>query len=111
MPVKYKKYYKDLLEREKELFVEFKKVHDAFDKDPEKWKNDFNRLGSEVLLKLKKTENSLCARSELSKYAKYSTKLADKVWLLARKNFPKIDMVDNTQYAQAIETVTIDDLL
>lgn len=90
---KYQQYFQDMMEYHKELMSDFKKVHDNFALDPEKWRDEFNEKGQEVLPIIRRCENNLCGKSESGKYGKFSSKLADKFWELIRKQFPKIDLI------------------
>ena len=54
---------------------------------------EYNEKGKDVMIMLQRWENNLCAKSESSKYGKFSDKLADKFWGEIRTIFPKIDFV------------------
>ena len=82
-----------MLEVNKYIFHSFQKLHDDYSHDPKKWQNTFNSEGQKVLHIIQKWENTLCAKSESGKYAKFSSNLADKFWTEVRLVFPKIDYV------------------
>lgn len=86
-------FFNDMLEYNKELFDEFKEIHDKYALQPEKFKDEFNDKGQEVLRVIRKYENMLCGKQEGGKYGKFSAKLADSFWEPVRKLFPKIDFV------------------
>lgn len=77
----------------KELFDEFKTIHDNFAKDEQTHKQQFNEVGERVLMVVRKYENLLCAKSEGGKYGKFSDKTAETFWKYIRAAFPKIDFV------------------
>jgi len=91
--VKYKQQVQDMLSFQKELFAEFKEIHDKYAKEPEKWQKEFNEVGSKVIPIVQRWENNLCSKSESGKYGKFSSTLADKFWAEVRVHFPKIDWV------------------
>lgn len=75
------------------LFEQFKKVHDAYAKDPKKWQEEFNEKGREIIPVLARWENSLCAKSESGKYGKFSSTLADKFRNEVKIHFSQIDYI------------------
>lgn len=77
----------------KELFDEFKVIHDKYEASAKKWQNEFNEKGQEILEVIRKYENMLCSQSEGGKYGKFSAKLAEKFWEPVRAQFPKIDFI------------------
>lgn len=93
---KYKAFVQDMLSSHKELFDVFKKLHDDYAKEPEKWQKEFNDKGEEVLTVIRRYENMLCGHSENSGFGKYSSKLAEKFWAEVRAVFPKIDYIGTT---------------
>lgn len=90
---KSQQYFQDMLEYNKKAFETFKKVHEQYVNTPEKFQEEFNEKGEEVLRIIRKYENLLCSSSESSGFGKYSSNLADKFWELIRKAFPKIDFI------------------
>ena len=62
-----------MLEENKELFDNFKQVHDAFILAPDANKARFNELGSEVLDVIRHYERVLCGKTESGQYGKFST--------------------------------------
>jgi hypothetical protein len=85
--------FQDMMEYHTAVFTSFKKVHDDYEKDPQKYQQQLNEEGEQVLLIIRKYENILCAHSESGRYGKFSSKTADKFWSFIRKQFPKIDCV------------------
>lgn len=103
--VKYKQYIKNLIEKEKDLFESFKKAH--FEYEQGKNEDEFHKVGSEVVKKLKQTEDKLCLQTETGQYNKYSNQLSDKFWDEVRRLYPKIDEV---KVAPVVTGVSVDDL-
>ncbi len=90
---KYKEYVDRMLEINKEFFDDFKKTHDLYDNDPEKYQVEYNKKGKEALVIIKDYENKLCSQSEKAGYSKYTTGLAEKFQLEVKKHFPMIDHI------------------
>ncbi|MEK7571448.1 MAG: hypothetical protein AAB553_04170 [Patescibacteria group bacterium] len=90
---KYKKQVQEMLEAHKDLFEPFKELHDNYAEEPQKWQEKYNEDGQKVMMIMQRWENNLCAKSESSKYGKFSDKLADKFWEEIRTIFPKINYV------------------
>jgi len=90
---KSQQYFQDMMEYNKDVFAEFKKIHDDYAKIPEKFQEEFNQQGEHILRIIRKYENLLCSSSENSGFGKYSSNLADTFWELIRKTFPKIDFI------------------
>ena len=82
-----------MLEENKELFDNFKQVHDAFILAPDANKARFNELGSEVLDVIRHYERVLCGKTESGQYGKFSSALAQKFLDEIRKLYRKIDFV------------------
>lgn len=85
--------FQDMMEYNKELFENFKLIHDKYAADEKTYQQEFNEQGEIVLNVIRKYENILCSHSESGRYGKFSSKLADKYWEFIRKQFPKIDCV------------------
>jgi hypothetical protein len=90
---KYKEYFDLMLKQNEELFKTFRRIHDDFEEDPKKWKDNFNEIGRDVQDVLRVYENRLCGQSEGSGYSKYSTALAEKFQAEIKKHFPKINFI------------------
>lgn len=90
---KYQEYFQKMMDDRFQQFQRFRQVHDNYQKDPEKWKNQFNKEGALILDIIREWEGRLCAHSEKGQYGKFSANLADKFWGEVRKAFPKIDFV------------------
>jgi hypothetical protein len=90
---KYKEYFRRMLEVEKELFDSFKRLHDEYALNPDKYQEQFNQEGEKVLKVIHDWENKLCMQSEKGGYGNFTTSLAEKFWGEIRKEFPEIDNV------------------
>lgn len=82
-----------MIDQNKELFDGFKKIHDQYKLDEEKWQGQFNREGEKVLAVIREWENKLCSQSEKAGYGNYTTNLAEKFQEEVRHHFPLIDHV------------------
>ena len=89
----YQQYYDQMLDENRELFAQFRMVHDAFVVNSKANKARFNELGKVVLRVIQKMESRLCSRSEGGGYARYSGKLAERFRARVMKDFPKVFMV------------------
>lgn len=93
MAAKYKEYYKEMVEKNRELFDFFKEVHDAYIEDEESYRAQFNAVGAQIVELARDFERRLCSHSEGGQYGKYAASLADKFWDEIRKTYPRIDFV------------------
>lgn len=91
--VKYKKIFDEMVRQNKQVFEEFKEIHDQFAVQPNKWRTVFNTKGEEIQMIIRRYENRLCSKSENGGFGKFSGTLAEKFWEEIRKNFPKIDEI------------------
>ena len=82
-----------MVDNNRTLFDEFLKIHEAFVANPDTNKAKFNRIGSDVMDVIRRSERLLVSRSESTGYGKYSTTLSEKFLAEVRKDFPKIDHV------------------
>lgn len=100
MATKYKEYVTRMLEAEKELFGEFKKLHDEYSLNQEKLQTKFNEEGKKIVDIVHEWENKLCKQSEKGGYSHFTPKLAEKFQEEVKKHFPLIDHVGiQVQYA------------
>jgi hypothetical protein len=87
------KLFLEMTETHKDLFAKFKDIHDLFVQDHDKYKKEFNEVGSQVVDVVRRYENILCGKTENSQYGKFSNKLSEKFWQAVRTIYPKIDFV------------------
>lgn len=90
---KYKEYFDLMIANNKELFDEFKQIHDRYGLEQEKIQDEFNKIGVKVQAAIREWEDKLCGRSEGSGYANYSGNLAQKFQDEVRKAFPFVDSI------------------
>lgn len=90
---KYKEYYEMMTKQHSELLEKFKEIHDQYVEQPEKWRDEFNTVGAEVVEIMRDFELRLCSNSQGGQYSKYASNLADKFWDHIRKTYSKIDFV------------------
>jgi sugar-specific transcriptional regulator TrmB len=90
---KYKQYYQNMMEQEKQKFAEFKKIHDKFELDKDKNREEFNQVGQKVVDVIRDWDRRLCSAMGRGVFSKYSEQLSDKFWGEVRKEFKLIDLV------------------
>ena len=89
----FKKTIDEMVAKNPELFAKFLKVHEAYKKDQDKHKAEFDELGKPVLRLIEDAENRLCSKMEGAGRGKFSANLAEKFRDEIRKRFPLIDLV------------------
>lgn len=94
---KFKEVFQMMLDQNKELFEEFKKIHDSYATDPKAWQSKFNEVGRDVQDIIRRYENRLCSHSEGSGYGKFTNSLSDKFHAEIKNHFPKIDSIGLTK--------------
>ena len=99
---KYKEYYDMMVAQNKELFDEFKNIHDRYGMERDSLQEEFNRVGAKVQNVIRQWEDKLCGHSEGSGYASFTGGLAQKFQDEIRIHFPFIDSV-----GIIVETVTV----
>lgn len=85
--------YAIMVEQHKELFDNFREIHDEYALNPREWQKIFNEYGGEILDIVRDYERRLCANMATGKYGQFSSKLSEKFWDQVRKYYPKIDFV------------------
>lgn len=80
-------------EENKELFENFKAVHDAYVLNPSVNQAKYNTIGSEVLDVVREYERKLCGNMNAGKYGAFSSNLSQKFWDEIRKVYRKIDFI------------------
>lgn len=93
MAAKYKEFFQSMLEENKELFENFKDIHDHYTLEPGKYQKKFNSYGSEILEIVQDWENRLCSKAEGSGYGKYTLNLSEKFRAEVKKYLPKINYI------------------
>ncbi|KKQ75493.1 MAG: hypothetical protein US96_C0010G0009 [Candidatus Woesebacteria bacterium GW2011_GWB1_38_5b] len=82
-----------MLEQNKSIFDEFKKLHDEYALNPDTLQKKYNEKGKKVMEIVRLYEDRLCGHAEGSGYAAYSGNLAEKFQQEVRRVFPKIDWI------------------
>jgi hypothetical protein len=90
---KYKQYFQRMLEVEKELFENFRIIHDNYALNPQANQDEFNKEGERVLQVIRLWENKLCSQSEKAGYASFTSNLSEKFRQEIKKVFPEIDNI------------------
>jgi len=93
MPAKFRQYFNEMFEQNRDLFLRFKLLNDDFGRDRKKYQYEFNEVGKQVTNIIREWEGRLCGYMEKGKYSNYSQNLADKFWLEIRNYFPYVDWV------------------
>lgn len=104
---KYKEYVERMLENNKELFDGFRKLHDRYLLDQEKYQEEFNKEGERILVVIREWEDKLCRQSEKAGYGSYTSNLAEKFQAEVKKVFPLIDHVGLITQPFAIKKITL----
>ena len=89
---KYKQYYQDMTEQNKQLFAAFQLVHDGYSQG-KVTQDDYNKKGMKVVDTIRDWDRRLCSAMGKGAFSKYSEQLSEKFWNEARKDYPQIDKV------------------
>jgi len=87
---KYREAVQTMLEENKELFDEFRAIHDAYVVNPAINQAKYNSIGSTVMDVVRDYERKLCAKMGGGMYSKFSANLSEKFMEEIQKIFPKI---------------------
>lgn len=79
-----------MLEENKELFDEFKPIHDAYVLNPAANQAKYNTIGSTVMDVIRDYERKLCAKMGAGQYSKFSMNLSEKFMEEIKNIYPKI---------------------
>lgn len=90
--VRYKEYVKKMIDENRDLFDEFRVIHDKYSLENEKHQSELNHIGEKVQEVIKEYENRVCANTERS-FSQYSANLAEKFQNEIRSIFPMIDFI------------------
>jgi len=90
---KYRQLFLEMMEAHRDLFLDFKEIHDKYVADEEAHKDEFNEKGAKVVEIIRDYEMKLTAHQNSGSYSKFSTGLADKFWDQIRSFLPRIDFV------------------
>jgi hypothetical protein len=87
---KYRAAVQQMLEENKELFDEFKPIHDAYVLNPAANQAKYNTIGSTVMDVIRDYERKLCAKMGAGQYSKFSMNLSEKFMEEIKNIYPKI---------------------
>lgn len=87
---RYRESVQQMLDENKELFEEFRAIHDAYVLNPSANQAKYNSIGSTVMDVIRDYERKLCAKMGAGQYSKFSTNLSEKFMEEIQKIFPKI---------------------
>ena len=90
---KSQKFYELLKTNQEAAYNEFSRIHAAFAAEPDKYRDEFNRVGRDFVSLVRSYERRLCAGMERTNNSMYSTGVSETYWKLVRKDFPLIDQV------------------
>ena len=90
---KCEEYYQLMLKQNADLFDRFRSVHSKYEKDPNKFQDEFNQVGYDVQDVVGRFENMLCSNTEGSGKGKFSSALSEKFLAEIKKEFPKYNMI------------------
>lgn len=90
---KYKEYVIKMIDENKAAFDEFRKLHDLYSTDEEKWQEKFNIEGEKILVVVREYEDRLCRQTEKGQFNVFSPKLSEKFQEEVKKYFPFIDHI------------------
>jgi len=91
--VKYKEFFKLMVDQNKEQFQRFMILCQDYIKDKDGLKDDFDKEGREVRDIVEYWERKLCKQMEGGKNGVYSTTLSDKFRAEVKKIFPPYDEI------------------
>ena len=90
---KYKQYFEQMLEQEKELFENFRVVHDQYKLNQTALQEKYNVEGEKVVTVIRHWERRLCSAMGRTVYGQYAQQVSEKFWDLIREEFDQIDMI------------------
>ena len=93
MATKYQQYFQKMLDAEKDVFVDFEKLHQEYSQNQEMLQDKYNTEGGKVIKVIHDWEAKLCNQSEKAGYGNFTSKLSEKFMKEVRKKFPMIDFV------------------
>ena len=93
MAAKYEQFFTMMMEQNQALFEEFRGIHEKYEKDPQKYQDEFNQIGYDIQDIVMRYENMLCSNSENSGKGKFTSALAEKFQAEVRNAFPKYNQI------------------
>ena len=87
---KYRAAVQQMLEENKELFEEFKPIHNAYVLNPTANQAKYNAIGATVMDMIREYERKLCVKMGAGQYSKFSMNLSEKFMEEIKAIYPKI---------------------
>ena len=85
---KYKRYFEQMFEENRELFMQFMLLNQAYGQDKQSVRPKFNAEGEKIKAIVHDWENRLCGQMENGQNGSYSAKLGEKFQSEVTKYFP-----------------------
>ena len=82
-----------MINENKQVFDDFKTIHDKYILDENKWQDELNKKGKRVQELVREYEDRLCRNTERGMYNKFSTGLSEKFQNEVKHHFPMIDHI------------------
>lgn len=89
---KYKQYYTNMVEQNKQKFAAFDLVHQGY-QAKKVTQEVYNKNGLPIVDIIRDWDRRLCSAMGRGMYSSYSQKLSEKFWDEVRKDYPLIDKV------------------
>ncbi len=93
MAAKFKEYFNQMFEQNREEFMQFMILNDQYSKDKKLMKGELDEKGEKVVQIVKEWEDKLCKTMEKGENGAYSSKLGEKFQAEVGKYFPYIHEV------------------
>lgn len=93
MAAKYRQLFLEMIEENRDLFLDFKEIHDKYVEDEKTYQDEFNEKGAQVVEIVREYERRLTSQQDKGQYSKFSSGLADRFWDQVRGFLPRIDFV------------------
>jgi uncharacterized protein with von Willebrand factor type A (vWA) domain len=88
MAAKYKKYFDQMFEQNRDEFMQFMILNDQYSQDKRLMKGEFDEKGANIVKIVKEWEDKLCKTMEKGENGAYSAKLGEKFQSEVGKYFP-----------------------
>lgn len=90
---KFKEYYERMIATNKQIFDDFRTLHEKYKLNQDGLQEEFNKKGEAIMTIIKDWENKLCSQSEKAGFGSFTNGLSEKFWTEIRKEFNMIDYV------------------
>ncbi len=82
-----------MLDENKEVFAEFKKLHDKYASDQKAHQKEYNEKGTKIADIVREYDDRLCRNTERGMYSGFSGGLSEKFHAEVKKVFPMIEYI------------------